>query len=304
MTLTTVAAALGCRAKLARERGQLGYPSSGRPGYDGMAGRAPRAARDGSVARRNSPYLLVLVLAAGSATGCAGVRHQVYTPAVVPGARGVIFAADGAGNFQATSEGLRRVVAEEGLPLRVETFEWSHGYGRMLADQLDYGHIVDEGKRLAGCVAAYRRACPAAEVYLVGHSAGSAVVLAAAEYLPSGYVDGIILLAPAVSAGYDLRPALCCARNAVDVFYSPRDRFYLGFGVAVMGTTDRCWGPAAGRVGFEPEVVCPCDAGLYRKLRQHSWDPSVQWTGNEGGHYGGYQPEFLRAYVVPLLRGL
>jgi hypothetical protein len=48
-------------------------------------------------------------------------------------------------------------------------------------------------------------------------------------------------------------------------------------------------------------IQCPADAALYAKLRQHPWRHSVEWTGNHGGHYGGYQPEFLRCFVLPLL---
>ena len=59
----------------------------------------------------------------------------------------------------------------------------------------------------------------------------------------------------------------------------------------------------AGRCGFEPLIATPADACLYRKLRQHPWHPAIAWTGNYGGHYGAYQPGFLKAYILPLLMG-
>jgi len=234
-------------------------------------------------------------------SGCAVARHEVYTPTVVAGQRGVIFAVDGAGDFQATSASLRQAVAEERLPLAVDVFAWSHGYGRVLADEMDWDYARLEGQCLAHRVYAVRQLCPAGEVYLVGHSAGCGVVLAAAEALPPGSVNRIVLLAPSVSAGYDLRPALRCTRDGLDVFYSGRDTAYLGVGVAIVGTADRTWTAAAGRVGFRPVVATPQDALLYTKLRQHAWDACVAWTGNHGGHYGGYQVCHLRAYVLPLL---
>jgi pimeloyl-ACP methyl ester carboxylesterase len=172
----------------------------------------------------------------------------------------------------------------------------------VLADEIDYAHARCEGLRLAGRVAAYRRACPSAGVYLVGHSAGCAVVLAAVEALPPGTVEGVVLLAPALSADYDLRPALRNLRCGVDVFCSRRDWFYLGLGTAVIGTVDRSWGAVGGRVGFRPTGDSAEDLALYARLRQHPWDPCLAWTGNQGGHYGGYQPAFLRAYVLPLLQ--
>lgn len=214
----------------------------------------------------------------------------------------MIFSVDGAGDYQGTTAALRRVVTEAGSPLGVEAFEWSHGRGQFLADQTDACFARAEGARLACWVAARRECRPAEPIYLVAHSAGSAVVLAAAESLPPGAVDRVVLLAPSVSAQYDLRQALGASRQGVDVFYSRRDVPFLGIGVAVVGTADRRWlVPAAGRVGFEPRVDTAEDAALYTKLHQHGWDPAVEWTGNRGGHYGGYQPRFLQAYVMPLL---
>ena len=57
----------------------------------------------------------------------------------------------------------------------------------------------------------------------------------------------------------------------------------------------------AGRVGFSPPCPSAADTVLYARLRQHAWDPSVEWTGNNGGHYGSHHPQFMRAYVLPLL---
>src|SRR5262249_54192730 len=109
------------------------------------------------------------------------------------------------------------------------------------------------------------------------------------------------LLAPAVSSTYDLRPALRSARYGIDVFTSERDFLILGAGVGVVGTTDRRWEAAAGRVGFQPVAETPDDAALYGKLRQHPWDTSVAWTGNTGGHFDTYETRFFEAYVMPLL---
>src|SRR5262249_22767887 len=162
----------------------------------------------------------------------------------------------------------RQAIAAQGLPLCVEMVPWSHGYGRGLADQMDYDHARTEGACLAGQILARRQNCPGGPIYLVAHSAGSAVVLAAAEALPPNSVDGIVLLAPSVSADYDVRPALRCARHGVDVFCSERDVLFLGLGVSLVGTADRHWSAAAGRVGFRPVVTTPEDAVLYTKLRQ------------------------------------
>jgi pimeloyl-ACP methyl ester carboxylesterase len=234
--------------------------------------------------------------------GCAGPRQEIVAPGASMTPRGVVLVADGAGGFEATSAALRQAIHDQGLPLAVERFEWSHGYGRFFADEVDSGHAREVGQRLAAKVIEERAAFPDRAIYLVGHSAGTGVVLAAAEALPPASVDRLVLLAPSVSAEYDLRPALRCAREGIDVFTSGRDWAYLGLGIALIGTADGCWQAAAGRVGFRPVLEGPGDTALYTKLRQHAWDPSVAWTGNRGGHYGCHEDSFLRAYVLPLLQ--
>jgi pimeloyl-ACP methyl ester carboxylesterase len=130
--------------------------------------------------------------------GCSTVGHRTDTfcaalpPSPLP--EGVVFVANGSGDFRTVSTNLSRVVAETGTPLQIETVAWSHGYGRYLADHIDHDNHLAEGERLAAQVAAYRQTYPGRKVYLVGHSAGCAVVLCAAERLPSGSVDRIILL--------------------------------------------------------------------------------------------------------------
>jgi hypothetical protein len=249
-------------------------------------------------------FLLVLaLLSLVGLSGCALARHEVHAlPAPAGVERGVVFAIDGAGGFLGASAALRQAMEEARLPLRMEPVIWSHGPGRVYADETDYAHARAEGLQLAGQVAAYRRACPGGAVYLVSHSAGSAVALTAVEALPPGSVDRVVLLAPSLSAGYDLRPALRRVRCSIEVFSSSRDWFYLGLATGLFGTADRRHGPAAGRVGFRPTVADAPDAALYAKLRQHPWDPSLAWTGHHGGHYGAYQPGYLRAYVLPLLQ--
>jgi len=249
--------------------------------------------------------LLPALVALGA--GCAGVPSSRYStasrPAICP-PQAIVFVLDGVGNFGTTSTSLRDAIEESGLPLYVQTVEWSHGYGRVFADHLDNCHARNEGRKLAAQIACYQQ--PRADgqplpVYLVAHSGGSAVALAATEWLPPGSVERIVLLAPSVSADYDLRPALRCSRLGIDVFHSQRDVLALGLGVAVLGTADRQRTAAAGRVGFRPPDDCSADAALYLKLRQYPWDPCVAWTGHLGGHEGAHHRRFLRAYVLPLL---
>ena len=119
--------------------------------------------------------------------------------------------------------------------------------------------------------------------------------------MPPGSLERIVLLAPAVSNEYDLRPALRTSRQGIDVFTSRRDLGALALATGVVGTADRRHTAAAGRVGFCPLLRCPGDERLYAKLRIHPWDRSVAWTGNHGSHYGTLGQGYLRAYILPLL---
>jgi pimeloyl-ACP methyl ester carboxylesterase len=220
----------------------------------------------------------------------------------VSAAPSLVVVVDGAGGFEASSKTLYRVVREDWAPVDVRSFRWTHGYFRIAADQMHAAHLRHEAQLLANFVLACRQANPQQPVFLFGHSAGCGLVLGAAEHLPPGTLEGIVLLAPAVYTGHDLRPALASSCRGIDVFISHRDWPCLCLGTLLAGTTDRYFTVAtAGRIGFQTILDGPDDALLYAKLRHHSWDPSMRWTGHDGGHYGSYQPGFLRYFVAPLL---
>jgi pimeloyl-ACP methyl ester carboxylesterase len=242
-----------------------------------------------------------LPLLAGCLTGGepAAVSHAAPpTSAADP----LVFVANGAGDFHTLSKSLMLAAAQSHVPLRIETVDWSLGRRRYLADHIDHDNHLLHGRRLAEQVVACHQACPTRKIYLVGHSAGCAVILAAAEALPPQSVEGIILLAPSVCAKYDLRPALRSTQGGMNVFFSSEDSFVLGLGMRVIGTSDGGCREAAGQYGFTPVIADEADAALYARLRQHGWDPAVTWTGNDGGHYGTLKTGFLRAYLLPLIR--
>jgi len=244
--------------------------------------------------------VLLPLLAGCSAVAARPEVVRATPPPNVPGA-GIIYVANGAGDYRGLSETMTRLVADSGAPLAVQTFVWSHGPRRVFADQVDHENHVIEGERLAGEVTAYRQAHPGQRVMFVGHSSGSAVLLSAAERLPADSVERIVLLAPSVCTDYDLRPALRSTRRGIDVFYSQWDLAVLGVAVGIVGTADRDCRRAAGRHGFTPVGDCPADRALYQRLRQYPWEQGAAWTGNTGGHYGSIEPRFLREYVVPRL---
>ncbi|MCS7045004.1 MAG: lysophospholipase [Gemmataceae bacterium] len=244
------------------------------------------------------------LLILGVLPGCLVLRRLPPTTVADGPAHGVVFVADGAGNFKATSKALRDVLERDRLPFHVVTFEWSHGKYRVMADQLDYRHAVAQGKRLAEEVDAYAAQHPHVPIYLMGHSAGSTVVLSALEHLPPGIVERAFLLSPAVSATYDVRPALRNVNRGLHVYFSRHDWWYLGCATHVLGTTDRRYfHPASGRTGFHVAWE-PGDFALQPKLIQRPWQRIDAQAGHFGGHFGAYVPGFLKRNVVPLLDGV
>src|SRR5262249_24901425 len=161
-------------------------------------------------------FCLLTLVAVGA--GCTGISSSRYSDAPRPNApppQAVVFVVDGVGNFGATSNSLRQAAEEAGQPLHIHTVDWSHGYARIFADHMDRRHALNEGRKLAEQIACYQQPRgdgPPLPVYIVAHSGGSSVALAATELLPPDSVECIVLLAPSVSAEYDLRPALRCAR--------------------------------------------------------------------------------------------
>ena len=216
----------------------------------------------------------------------------------------LVWVLDGAGDLKGCSNALTwaNMLCEN--PVEFAVFPWSHGHRRLLMDQTDTAHAREQGARLAAAILERKAKEPKRRIVVVGHSAGCAVALAAGDVLPMDVIDRVILLAPSVSTGYDLRPTLWSAREGVDVYCSKKDWVALGFVVRVVGTTDNLKsGSAAGRFGFKPKSSTPLAQAEAARLRQHFWTQEVAWTGHTGGHHGVYAPDFVRTYLMPLMTG-
>ena len=222
-------------------------------------------------------------------------------PGAEPGpgvGRGIV--ADGVGGLDLCGASLRHVVDEARLPLTVCVAGWGHGFGRWHADLTDIDNQAAKAVEMAGRVIEHKTLYPDAPVYLVGKSGGTGVVVRALEGLPAGAVEGVTLLASALSPGYDLSGALVAVRGEMVAYWSPLDVFVLGLGTALFGTVDRVHSAAAGLVGFR--VPAGSAAGRYAKFRQVRWNLSMAPTGYMGGHIGPDCPAFLRKYILPMLR--
>ena len=253
--------------------------------------------RSGSTARSQSPGPMEY------RTHCAAWGDPQPENATV-NPRPLVWILDGAGDLKGCSQSLDGVNTLAGEQMELVVYPWSHGHRRLLMDQIGMTHAREQGSRLASAILARKAQEPNRRLVIVAHSAGCAVALAAGDLLPIDAVDRILLLAPSVSTGYDIRPTLWSAKEGVDVFCSTKDWVALGFVVKVVRTTDNIWsGEAAGRWGFKPKGSNALAELETQRLRQHFWTQDLAWTGNTGGHHGSHAPEFVKTYLLPLMLG-
>ena len=184
---------------------------------------------------------------------------------------------------------------------KTEVWNWT---GRLRPISALWAHARQraQARLIADRVRKLRSESPATELVLVGHSAGTGLVIMALEDLPTdAQVDEVVLLAPALSRSYDLTRALRHVRGHADVFCSERDTLVLAVGTFLFGTVDGIHGEAAGHGGF----VKPRRAsnGAYAKLAVHPFSNDRWLYGDDGGHAGILAPGVAAAIVAPLLPG-
>ncbi len=250
---------------------------------------------------RNVGCLLwVLVLVAGTMGGCARVD---YTTADRYD-RGLVLCVGGAGGVTGEANRVRKGLNDGGVDWALEKFKWSRY--NALKDQTDIKANKLKAKELAKRVQSYRRDYPGRQVYLVGVSAGTGLVVWALEELPAGEkADGAVLLASSLEAKYDLSRAMENVAGQIYSFYSRVDPI-LRLGVPLVGSVDRSRTLAIGGAdGFKvPTNADNYTQKLYeKKLSQRSWQPGDVWQGNAGGHLGTTNPAFVRKRIAPLILG-
>jgi len=214
---------------------------------------------------------------------------------------GVVFVVGGVGGVDPLQSWAQVALPLAGVPHEVRVFEWTHGKFRYLRDLQDTRYLKDKAAELAAQVLAVKDEDPSRPVFLMGHSAGAALVLEAAGDLPPGTLDRLIVLSAAVSPGYDLRPALRATRGEVVSFNSPLDCLMLSVGTNFFGTVDRFYVNAAGMEGFKaPDNLDEESRRLYSRLVQSEWSAGMFF---ERGcwHNSTCMPLFLGRQVTPWL---
>ena len=85
----------------------------------------------------------------------------------------------------------------------MKVIHWGHGFGRWHADLTNVANRDAKARIIADEVLAFRER-GGGEVFLVGKSGGTGLVVKALEMLPENAVELAVLLSPAISPNYDL----------------------------------------------------------------------------------------------------
>ena len=212
--------------------------------------------------------------------GCIVTRaERRATPVVVGTPRAPVGAVVFCATARAATAARRRRCARTSARRRrshVEEFDWSHGRGRMLADHLDHG---TSSNRAGGWPrgAGPEEAGPDGPVYLVAYSAGTAVVLAAAER-PAGHRRSYRPARPLGLGG--LRPEAPPLRSRRS---TPSSAGPTGWcSASTCGSPGRPTGASATRGGpgrLPARGHRPGRPALYARLHQHPWEPSPGGRG-------------------------
>ncbi len=217
----------------------------------------------------------------------------------------VIVVVDGVGRFQFAPYAIRRALRELGSEIEVIQYDWQFGLtGEIWTDLMWLRRNRVMGARLARHLLRLRRRCRGRPIHLYALSGGCAIAVFACESLRGRDVlASLVLAAPALSAGYNLGPALTVVGHGY-ALVSRLDKVVLGAGTRIFGTSDRQFVSAAGMVGFERPPGLPDEHTRgYDRCRQIRWSRPLVGEGHSGGHAGWIAAEILRHYLPGLLAG-
>jgi pimeloyl-ACP methyl ester carboxylesterase len=215
--------------------------------------------------------------------------------------RGLTLVLPGIDGESAVSHSIVAGLLDAGVSGAIEILDWTTGcYLLGIAHLRSRERHRRQARRVADRIRAFRAEYPDLPLNVIGHSAGCGIAVWALELLaqtgpPRAAVDRLVLLASALSPGYDLRPALEQVSDRAWSFHSRRDLFFDVLGTVVFGTVDGRWGPAAGWCG----VTGP--ASVHPKLTQIGWTPRDVVAFHLGGHFGATNRVFVAERIAPRL---
>lgn len=227
-------------------------------------------------------FLVSLALLAG---GCGVDRNNRYMMNIRQ-EQGMVIILPGIEGESAANHNIRRGLASAGCPRAMPIYNWGApvpGLGLFINQTNVIGNRI-AAREIAKMIEEYQDTYPGRPVHVIGHSGGGGVAVFVAEELSEGrQVDGLVLLAPSISAGYNLNKALPKCRNGIVNFYNPNDGL-LSVGTVFLGNVDGIHAAGAGLNGFDTTRQ-----GLYQMRVNSSSDP----------HFASTEPYYVSNNVAP-----
>jgi hypothetical protein len=247
------------------------------------------------MSQRHSVLVALVLIGSGALWPANSVSAAADEP------KPVVYLVGGIGHMIILSPSAKFVFPIVGVDYELRDFKWQHEWGTELRDLFDEAHLRRKSVELADEVRELHEREPNRRIYLIGHSAGAAVVLHAAELLPPNSIDRIILLSPAVSPNYDLTLAFQATKHEIVAFTSRFDGAL--HATCVFGTADRIFCTSAGLRGFKcPENLDGEGKHCYERLIQIPWTFDCLLELQGCWHNSSTMPLFLARRVAPWLK--
>ena len=191
---------------------------------------------------------------------------------------------------------LMQGLLDGGVPYAMEIVDWTTGNKFLSLYHLRaWRRNQRQAALIAERIAQYQQDYPGRPVWLIGHSGGAGMSMLTLAALPDGTkITGVVLLAAALSRGFDLAPALQKLERGLWSFHSWNDWIFVGLGTTLFGTIDGRHGPSAGMLGFCPKCELP-------RFTQTAYHPVMLKQFNLGGHFGCVHRVWVEDHIAPIL---
>lgn len=214
---------------------------------------------------------------------------------------GLVIVLPGIDGLSWCNRSIVRGLADAGLPCAIAIHDWTFGHLWAIRNLRDSRRHQAHTAILRDKIVEQQSAHPGTPVYLIGHSAGGAMTLLTLEGLPSDVqIEAGILLAPAVSPGYDVSNALQQTKRGLWNFHAWGDIGFLGALTLLFGTVDGRHSISAGLCGFRSAPTGPMGNGA-PTLHQIPYQFSMLKQRNLAGHFGCVNHVFVQHWVAPIL---
>ncbi len=175
---------------------------------------------------------------------------------------GLVIVLPGIDGLSWCNRSIVRGLADAGVPCAIEIHDWTFGHLWAIRNLRDSRRHLAHADILCNKIVDQQTAHPGAPIYMIGHSAGGAMTLLTLERLaPEVRIEAGILLAPAVSPGYDVVSALRQTKRGLWNFHAWGDIGFLGALTLLFGTVDGRHSISAGLCGFRSPPTTPAGDG-------------------------------------------